>query len=572
MTDDDGMSNEQTQPDEAMKSSSENIEQVSSEETVPGEEAVATGGGTEGGRAPQDPVFVKFAEEVQALPDGESRLKRVIGFMEETLAQTGNPQFRHFWEARKLCLPLFKENINPLVRSQLWSRYSELSKEARRLKEIFDEQSAFNVEQLEIAITALEKDLTVIPELLAKAPHIQMSFDCRTLEAHRSQYNDMQKELDLLNTFAVRVTQLRKELLKTEMRIRHKNKFFQRLSMAGDKIFPRRKELIRAVSDTFISDIDAFVAEAQQVGQRTDALYALREEIKALQSAAKILTLNTKVFTATRAKLSECWDKVKDLEKERKKEQAERREAFRENVAGIQKLIQEFRDAWGAGSLSPDAALKQIDDISQKMRQTDLGRQDVRELREELSKAHALIEEKTKAQENARREQEQAKEAQRKEELRAIRERLQSFITAPEGYDADTLSAEKDSLSAKVDNLIRGKSEKSEFDRLFKTLRDVVHDKKEQALLAISDDDRQNLKQLREVLKQRKARRQEVKNHLDQLRKATGSVSGLDFDQAMNHSQLINEEKDRLEKADHAIQDIQRKIADLEASSRSKTP
>lgn len=555
MTQEEGASKEQPGSEETTAIPSENVEPVPTEES----------------KTPQDAVFVKFLQEVEALGDAESRLKRVVSFMEEALSQAGNPQFRHFWEARKLCLPLFKENINPLVRSELWSKYSDLSKEARRLKEIFDEQSAFNVEQLEIAITALEKDLEGLSDLLAKAQDIQLPEGCQTLQEHHSHYSDIQKELDLLNTFAVRVTQLRKELLKTEMRIRHKNKFFQRLSAAGDKIFPRRKELIKDVSETFAKDVDAFLLQAQNVGERRDLLFALREDIKAMQGFAKVLTLNTKTFAATRAKLSGCWDKVKDQEKELKKEQAERREASRGNVEGIQKLIQEFSDAYAAGGVSIDAAFKQLDDISQKMRKTDLSRQDVRELREALGKARDMVEEKVKAQEAARHEQEHAKEAHRQEELSSIRERLQALIQTPENYDVATLNAEKDTLSGRVESLIHGRGEKNEFDRLFKKLRDVVHDKQEQALMTISDDERQNLQQLRQVLKQRKARRQEVKDHLDALRKATGSVSGLDFDQAMAHSQLINEEKDRLEKADVAIQDIQRKIQELETAARAKT-
>ena len=47
--------------------------------------------------------------------------------------------------------------------------------------------------------------------------------------------------------------------------------------------------------------------------------YALREEIKALQGMAKILTLNSSVFSRTRVRLSECWDKIKVLEKEHKR-------------------------------------------------------------------------------------------------------------------------------------------------------------------------------------------------------------------------------------------------------------
>ena len=79
--------------------------------------------------------------------------------MELTLAQKGTPHFKSFWEARNLCVELFKQNISAAIKQPLWNKYSELSKEARRLREILDEQSAFAAEQIEIAIQALEKEI-----------------------------------------------------------------------------------------------------------------------------------------------------------------------------------------------------------------------------------------------------------------------------------------------------------------------------------------------------------------------------------------------------------------------------
>ena len=100
-----------------------------------------------------------------------------------------------------------------------------------------------------------------------------------------------------------------------------------------------------------------------------------------------------------------------------------------------------------------------------------------------------------------------------------------------------------------------------------KPLRDIITDKKDKALLALSDDDRESLQQLKTILQQRKERRQEIKNQLEQLRKAAGS-SSLDFEKAMNCNLQINEEKERLEKANQAIQEIESKIVQLQAKIR----
>lgn len=83
-------------------------------------------------------------------------------------------------------------------------------------------------------------------------------------------------------------------------------------------------------------------------------------------------------------------------------------------------------------------------------------------------------------------------------------------------------------------------------------------------MLALSEDDRQALQQLQAFLKQRKEGRQEIKNQLEVLRKSAGS-SSLDFEKAMNFTNQINEEKERLEKANQAITEIERKIAEVQS-------
>ena len=124
----------------------------------------------------------------------------------------------------------------------------------------------------------------------------------------------------LLNTLASRVNAMRKEVVKTEMRIRIKNKLLDCLSLCGDQIFPKRKDLIKEISQTFMSDIDHFIAShfEDEEFQRVP-LYALREEIKQLQSIAKVLTLNTHAFTETRLKLSGCWINSRAWKKSAKK-------------------------------------------------------------------------------------------------------------------------------------------------------------------------------------------------------------------------------------------------------------
>lgn len=505
--------------------------------------------------------FEKFLADLSQCADADAKLQFTIEFMETSLAQSGTPHFKSFWEARAVCLDLFKENISPQLRANLWVKYNELSKEARRLKEILDEQSAFAVEQIEIAIKALEDDIVSFEDHLQKMAPVEFTVANKMMSKRLSYYQKLQNELNLLNTQASRINGLRKELIRTEMRVRQKNKFFQRLSSAGDKVFPRRKDLIKEVSQSFIADVDAFINQYFS-NSTTESLFSLREEIKALQNMAKALTLNTHSFTHTRMRLSDCWDRIKGEEKERKKERAQQKVVFKQNVDEAMLKLNAFNEAFLSNQFTINEANKQLEEIFAYMRGLELGRDEQRFLKEELNKARRPITEKIQAAENERNHLENEKERIRREGIKQIKSQIEHLLNNHESLDADALIAEREGLVEKMGALTLSKIEKMDLERQLKPLRDLITEKKESSLLSLSDDDRQSLLQLKEILKQRKDRRQEIKNQIEVLRKSSGA-SGLDFVQAMNNNAQLAEEKERLEKISQGIKEIEQKIADL---------
>ena len=513
--------------------------------------------------------FDAFKAEFELQSDSEIKLQLAIHFMETSLGQGGTPHFRSFWEARRMCLSLFKENIAPSIRGQLWTKYSDLSKEARRLKEILDEQSAFAVEQIEIAIQALELEISKFDEHIDKAVLPELLIFPQYLKENYDSYLSVQRQLAMLNAQAARINALRKELLKTEMRVRHKNKFFQRLSSAGDSVFPKRKELIKQISQQFAKDVEHFINAHFGPSESKESFFVLREEIKAFQGLAKVLTLNTHSFTQTRTHLSECWDKLKVEEKERKKERAQQKVVFRQNAEDIENQIHALKEAFEKGEATPGAAQKKMDEISNQMRKTELGRDELRILRDGLGSIRKLIQEKGKVEEEARQQQENERNRQKKEKYLTFKAQVERLLEEHESYDADSLIIQRDNLSTQIQDSTLSKSEKQEIERLIKPLRDIITEKKEKALLALSDDDRQSLQQMKEILSQRKERRQDIKNQLEVLRKAAGS-SSLDFEKAMSYTSQINEEKERLDKANLAIKEIEKKISEVQVKIRGK--
>ncbi len=509
-------------------------------------------------------LFSDYMRQFDEESSAEGKIRLSIEFMRTALSSSGTPRFKDFWEGRRLCLPLFKQNISPKVRSQLWSDYIELSTEAKRLKEILDEQSAFAIEQIELAIQSFERDLEHYDLLLSQVQDTGVSFASMTLKGKEEAYQIMQQELLLLNTLASRVNAMRKEVVKTEMRIRIKNKFLERLSLCGDKIFPKRKELIKKVSHEFSADVERFIeSHFQDEEFQGVPLYALREEIKDLQSIAKTLTLNTHAFTETRLKLSHCWDKIKDREKERKKETLQKRQIFKQNFDLVMEKIKVFSEACSSG-ISIENCNKQSAEILDFMRTLELGREEVRSLKDLVFQAKRIPFNQAREQEIEKQNKEKEVEVLRREKINSLKGTLTTLLNTASEMDLVDLTAKRDEIQQQFEEITLAKAEKQIVDRLFKQLKDAIDEKKERALLMLSEDDLKALDQLKAVCEERKQRRQEIKAQLEHYRKLLGG-SGFDFEKAMSYREIIEAEKATLEKINASIEEIEEKIDQIES-------
>ncbi|KAF3361478.1 hypothetical protein PHSC3_001852 [Chlamydiales bacterium STE3] len=507
--------------------------------------------------------FEEFKQSLDQLPDAEAKLKLAISFMEDALQKVKTPDFKNFWDARKVCLDLFKEPMSPAARSHLWGKYHELSKEAKRLKDILDEQSNFAVEQIGMAIQALEEEIAQIPTTMEQSGSIDFPENCFVLEKSFAFYDTHQKELNLLNAYASRINALRKELIKTEMRIRVKNKFFQQLSKAGDHVFPKRKELIQEISQHFINDVESFISSHFNSFNEKESIFNLREAIKGLQSAAKFLTLNTQAFNQTRMRLSECWDKLKEYDKERKKDFADKKELFKANAEAIRQEIEATFQKFSEQGLNTVDANRAIDELVSKMRSTSLGRDEVKSLRDEILKFKDAIQSRIQAQQEERQRLDEEKERQRRETVQRFAENIQQLLDAAEEESADHLVTRRDAILAEIQSTQLLRNDKIELEKRLKPIKDILIEKKEQALMALPEDKRMALEQLKELLRQRKERRQKIKEQLELLRKSKGA-SGLDFEKAMQFNEELNHEKGRLEQANHSVKEIEDKIKEME--------
>jgi len=512
-----------------------------------------------------------FLKTLETLSSVEEKLKVCITYMRDALAQEGTPNFKGFWEVRKVCLPLFKEAVTPAIRVQLWEEYVELTREGRRLKNMMDEETAFAVEQIDLAVTALEDEVkgyhAHLDEILEKTSDIEFPEQTQTLEKNYSLYQKLQKQLNLLNLYASRINALRKELIRTEMRIRQKNKFFQRLSSLGDQVFPTRKDLIHTISETFVADVSEFV-DAYFSEKNFDeenvrhSVFFFRAEIKNLQAIAKILTLNTHAFSSTREMLSSCWDKLKGMEKELKKEYAEHRQKSSENAQKVKERIDAFIAAYRENNLSYDEGVRELDQISQFMRDVQLTRNDVRMLKDQLKEAREPLEEKREAEAQTKRQKEIEFEKARQEKIEAFKQQVSALQKNVDTAGVEALSQELEEARKTLHQLSMTKIEKQHLERTLKNLRDQIAGKQSQALLSLSDADRAALGDLENLLEQLSERRKEIKSQIEDYRKVIGG-SALDFEQAMRYNELMEHEKESLARIDDSINDIKKKMREL---------
>ncbi|WP_194843637.1 hypothetical protein [Candidatus Clavichlamydia salmonicola] len=521
---------------------------------------------------PEDP-FIKGLELVQSIED---KLRYSVDFMRDCLFGENAPDLKNFRTASGSFLIIFKTVAHGAVRSQLWHEYIELSNENRRLKEITEQEVSFAVDQLELAIASLETDVEAFfadQELFIKRdPSITLNELPKAFQESEDEYRWLHARLVWLNAFVSRISGLRKELIAIGARIRIKNKFFQRLSTLGDKLFPLRKELIKQVSEKFEADVKSFEAAyfADEVFNRDNVkkyVFFLREEIKNLQSVAKLLVLNTHAFSSTRKLLSGCWDQLKGLEKEIKRYSAENKKVSSENVVLVKERAAQLSEKYLKGEITPDQGFSEVDAILRWMRQLDLVYADVISLKDMLRETIAPFEQAKDDEENLRREKREKIEQAHGELVQSFKEKISTLITAMDNMTVGAVREEWESLKKGFVSLPSNKTERQVIERSLKEIKDKMIEKEESNLLALSDDDRATLDNLIHVVGQRRERRKELKGLIEEYRKII-SGSGLDFEQAILYNSKIEAEKELLGKMDEGIKELDLKISEIRKKTK----
>lgn len=308
-------------------------------------------------------TFAEFSRDFEEKKSAPDKIRTALAYMRSALSAEETPQFKPFWECRKRALPLFKEVTALEEKKALWEEYVLLGSEAKQLKKLCEEKAAFVGEQIALAIFGVESDLDKMPALLEGMEVPPLPESCRAIKERRAEYIAGQKEVVLLGTLADRLQALRLEVLALEMRHRQKNQLLDRIRTTGDRVFPKKKEVVERLSKSFMEDVEQFAQE-----QEPDA-FALKQEIKDLQQIAKLLPLNRKAYVRVREVLEAHWEALKKREKRAPKgrrrtpQEAKRQESALAITHALQELLDES-PAWEAMAQKQEELQKRAEELN----------------------------------------------------------------------------------------------------------------------------------------------------------------------------------------------------------------
>lgn len=442
--------------------------------------------------------FKEFESKCTEEKDPERKVQLCIDFMREVLSQGGAPRLKDFWDAKNLCIQAFKERMNPIKRKAFWDEYVELTTEAKRLKTILDEQSSFNLEQIELALQALGADIDSLSAAVEKIPPLELPNNVRRLMKDPKGLCEMHAELFVLNTLSARLNALRKEVINTDMRIKHKNVLLKSISESSDKVFPKRRDLIKTLSDQFLLVVEAFA-----LGRMKDDVppFHVKDEIRKLQQLSKQLSLSSPVFKKTRDILSECWDTVKKREKAFAEENALQAEEFTENFEKLKPKCEAF-----AGN---PTTIEEGNTLMNELKSEKLSKHGYRALSDFVQTGIKILKQK-------RKEEREKKIAAEQERMQRLVDRLQSANE----LSVEEAKALESEIVQDLESMTISEVEKMKLDAL-------LYEMKGETYLKMGAN--AELSQFKKFLREK----------LNEYRKGAGS-SSLDFEKAMLFSELTD--------------------------------
>lgn len=505
--------------------------------------------------------FETFKLRYDDIENIQEKMHFCLEFMRDCLASANDQISKEFWQARRLCLDLFKQSISAQDRLHWWTELAEVMKEGQWLQEMQHEQSAFALEQIVIAIGDLRKQVENLEELHHPVAALEEMDGLQDLLTDVDTYKRQQSQLNVLNDFAVRINALRKELVQLSCRFSLKNKYLKELSAVGDYIFPPRRELIKEISQSFLNDVEQFKASFSAKNYPPQVVfYQVKETIKHLQLLAKVFTLNSKSFMTTRKILSECWDEVRKWEKEHKSKQSVDKELYKKNREKAESFLKPIQEKIKDGNHSE--LEKEIKHAEAEIAKLELGRYELRLIKQIWYEIQTAVKQREEGRKNQIKEEKRHREKQKEQAYQAAVKKIEALEENIPQESASLQEWEKNfqAYRKEIAHSDFSKMEKDKLEGQCRRLQHLIDRQKDKYLL--SDDlvpDQVTVVQLKELLEDKMALKKKVKEQLEFYRQSR-STSGFDFDKVIMYDQLEKEEKIRLKQIETSIEELMQKI------------
>ncbi len=330
-----------------------------------------------------------YIKELSKYEHAEDRIEKMLEYTKLQLSHGEIHPLSRFWKMRKYCLDHFKVTIPIAKRLKLWKNYCQLIDEIIKLKQLIDEKSSFEKEQIEGALKSIADDLDQLDVLIANETSINVP-KCPAIAQHSEFYTTTQKELSIYSSYAKRLNALKKEILSLDISFKRKQEILDQIHALSDRVFPEKRRLLNLMSSTYASHIDRFVKHFFNQDHFKIPIYQLKEQIKQLQNFAKLISLNVDAFSKTREQLSQCWDQLKAFEKIQKKEKEEKKEHNVQKFDDLKEKIDDLKQ--DKQKLAPTQLNQEAQSLNASIKKEDLLKFQKKQLLNEL---HAIVPQET---------------------------------------------------------------------------------------------------------------------------------------------------------------------------------
>lgn len=470
-----------------------------------------------------------FIEYLMGIDSVDDRLKKMLAYMQHQLSHGEIKPLNRFWKMRQFCLEQFKENLSFSVRSHLWESYQQLVKEIVHLKEILDEKTLFHKEEISKALISLEKNIQQMDQIVASSPLIDIPKVATCLEKNADFYQENQRQLNIINNYAKQLNALKAEILNLEIPYKEKQSLLDHLHQLSDIVFPKKRELLGFISKKYADDIHYFTKVNFEKKELKLPLFDLKDQIKALQAFAKILSLNVGTFSQSREKLSQCWDQIRNFEKAQKKLKEQLKLVYTENETSLVDRIQALKE--NKESLSKADFDKEVNQIGESIKKTELQKSQRKKLKELL----ALIDENSSLKDESSEEEDAFIQIQR--EILNIQEKAKCwdyFTLVKEFKRVQNLYDQSKILDAHQNKILR---------RLF-SIKGLLSEK----LL----EEVENSADVEELSEQIEDFKSNMKEDMEKYRRAL-NTSNQSIEKAMLYNELLTQTKLKLSQFDKKI-------------------